>query len=58
MICIVAYGGGLKCPRKIHLNTHWAPPLVPTVLPPATALLPGRGTAENLFIYPCITLES
>ena len=23
MIYIVAFGGGLKCPRKIHLNTQW-----------------------------------
>ena len=23
MICIVALGVGLKCPRKIHLNTQW-----------------------------------
>ena len=22
MIYIVAFGGGLKCPRKIHLNTQ------------------------------------
>ena len=25
MICIVAFGGGLKCPRKIHLNTQCPP---------------------------------
>ena len=24
MIHIVALGVGLKCPRKIHLNTQWA----------------------------------
>ena len=23
MIYIVAFGGGLKCPRKIYLNTQW-----------------------------------
>ena len=23
MIYIVAFGDGLKCPRKIHLNTQW-----------------------------------
>ena len=23
MIYIVALGGGLKCPRKVHLNTQW-----------------------------------
>jgi hypothetical protein len=23
MIYIVAFGVGLKCPRKIHLNTQW-----------------------------------
>ena len=23
MIYIVAFGGGWKCPRKIHLNTHF-----------------------------------
>ena len=23
VIYIVAFGGGLKCPRKIHLNTQW-----------------------------------
>ena len=23
MICIVALGVGLKCPRKIYLNTQW-----------------------------------
>ena len=23
MIYIVAFGGGLKCLRKIHLNTQW-----------------------------------
>jgi hypothetical protein len=26
MIYIVAFGGGLKCPRKIHLNTQCPPP--------------------------------
>ena len=25
MIYIVAFGGGFKCPRKIHLNTHCPP---------------------------------
>ena len=29
MICIVAIGGGLKCPRKIHLNPQCPPPLAP-----------------------------
>ena len=24
MIHIVAFGGGLKCPHKIHLNTQYA----------------------------------
>ena len=23
MIYIVTFGGALKCPRKIHLNTEW-----------------------------------
>ena len=23
MIYVVAFGIGLKCPRKIHLNTQW-----------------------------------
>ena len=39
MIYIVAFGGGLKCPRKIYLNTQWggrncppAPSPVPTGL--------------------------
>ena len=27
MIYIVAFGGGFKCPRKIHLNTQ-CPPLL------------------------------
>ena len=27
MIYIVTFGGGLKCPRKIHLNTQCPPPL-------------------------------
>ena len=27
MIYIVALGGGLKCPRKIHLNPQCPPPL-------------------------------
>ena len=27
MIYIVAFGGGLKCPRKIHLNTQCISPL-------------------------------
>ena len=26
MICIAAFGVGLKCPRKIHLNTQCPPP--------------------------------
>ena len=25
MIYTVAFGGGLKCPHKIHLNTQWPP---------------------------------
>ena len=28
MIYIVAFGGGLKCQRKIHLNTQCPPPLL------------------------------
>ena len=46
MIYIVALGVGLKCPRKIHLNTQWGghrgvnyPPLSPSV---PTALLTAR----------------
>ena len=27
MIYIVAFGGGLKCPHKIHLNTQCSAPL-------------------------------
>ena len=26
-IYIVAFSGGLKCPRKIHFNTQWGPPM-------------------------------
>ena len=26
MFYLVAFGVGFKCPRKIHLNTHSAPP--------------------------------
>ena len=29
MIHIVAFGVGLKCPRKIHLNTQWRGPPAP-----------------------------
>ena len=37
MIYIVALGVGLKCPRKIHLNTQWG-----GRPPPATSLIYGR----------------
>ena len=26
-IYIVAFSGGLKCWRKIHINTQWGPPM-------------------------------
>ena len=31
-ISIVAFSGGLKCPRKIHLNTQWGKRMMPTKL--------------------------
>ena len=36
MIYIVAFGGGLKCPRKIHLNTQF--PVYITASPSRFAL--------------------
>ena len=30
MIYIVAFGGGLKCQRKVHLNTQCPPYKLPT----------------------------
>ena len=32
MIYIVAFGGGLKCLRKIHLNTQWRGAMAPQIL--------------------------
>ena len=39
MIYIVALGVGLKCPRKIHLNTQCPPPPIPTALYGRNALV-------------------
>ena len=39
MICFVAFGGGLKCPSKIHLNTQCPPRIYkPSYGPAATRL--------------------
>ena len=54
MIYFVAFGGGLKCPRKIHLNTQWGGgeeklDRRPFSRPPHTRW----GTRRNLKSYEC-----